>query len=494
MSNREKPVEDGREKDINILNLNHDFSIPPPKKSPPLEIGGSHPHVLQTEPSPGTMVLYAPGRTSTYPDEPPPSGLRFHYLGGGDEVGNVGLVLEDPSGTRLLLDYGLAPTSPPRYPSEAPLVHDAVITHSHIDHLGMAPWLCAQHRTRLHGTAITAQLSDMMWRDTYKVSSIERYPLAWDKRDIDTAVDSWYVHEFGQAWKHHDWTLTLHSAGHIPGAAMLHITTPSTSVLITGDFDTRDSPLVSGAKPVKADVLFVEGTYGGRDHPPKEEEIGRFIEAVERVVRRGGTVLIPAFANGRTQDVVMLLHDRLPWLNVHVDGMGKRVAKIHMDHQNMLRDGQALERAWRWAKQVGSKSDKKKALAADVIVTTSGMLNGGPALWYLNRLRNDGKNAVFFTGYQAKDTGGRGLLDHKSIEIYGQRVEIQLELEQFSFSTHAGHQEIIDFAKECEAKHVVVYHTDPNHARPPLVVALEEQGHIVHQPKNGESHIIDDQS
>ena len=160
------------------------------------------------------MVLYSPGRTSNYPDEPPISGLRFHYLGGGDEVGNVGIVLEDKSGTRLLLDYGIAPTSPPRYPSEAPTVHDAVITHSHIDHLGMAPWLCAHHRTRLHGTVITAELSDMMWRDCYKVSSIERYPLAWDKRDIDTALDSWYVHDFGVPWKHHDWELTLHPAGH----------------------------------------------------------------------------------------------------------------------------------------------------------------------------------------------------------------------------------------------------------------------------------------
>ncbi|MEL0312884.1 MAG: MBL fold metallo-hydrolase, partial [Candidatus Poseidoniales archaeon] len=113
------------------------------------------------------MVLYSPGRTSTYPDEPPVSGLRFHYLGGGDEVGNVGIVLEDAQGTRLLLDYGIAPTSPPRYPKEAPVVHDAVITHSHIDHLGMAPWLCAHHRTRLHGTIITSELSDMMWRDCY---------------------------------------------------------------------------------------------------------------------------------------------------------------------------------------------------------------------------------------------------------------------------------------------------------------------------------------
>ncbi len=207
-----------------------------------------------------------------------------------------------------------------------------------------------------------------MWRDCYKVSSIERYPLAWDKRDIDTALDSWYVHDFGVPWNHHNWKLTLHPAGHIPGAAMLHISTPETSVLLTGDFDTRDSSLVSGAQPVQADILFVEGTYGGRDHPPKQEEIDRFISSVEAVVKRGGTVLIPAFANGRTQDVVMMLHEHLPRLNVHVDGMGKRVAKTHLNHPELLRDASALERAWRWAKQVSSKSDKKKALAADVIV------------------------------------------------------------------------------------------------------------------------------
>ncbi len=438
------------------------------------------------------MVFYSPGRTSTYPEEPPVKGLRFHYLGGGDEVGNVGVVLEDAQGTRLLLDYGLAPTTPPRYPREAPVVHDAVITHSHIDHIGMVPWLCAHHRTRLHGTSITAELSDMMWRDCYKVSSIERYPLAWDKRDIDTALDSWYVHDHGVPWNHHTWELTFHHAGHIPGAAMLHVRTPEMSILLTGDFDTRDSFLVSGAKPVKADVLFIEGTYGGRYHPPKEEEINRFTEAVQSIVRQGGTVLIPAFANGRTQDMVMLLHKHLPHLNVHVDGMGKRVAKTHMNNPSLLKDAPALERAWRWAKQVSGKSDRKKALAADVIVSTSGMLSGGPALWYLNRLRHNPKNAVFFTGYQAEDTGGRDLLETGSIEIYGQRHHIPLHTEQFSFSTHAGHQEIIDFAKACEAKHIVIYHTDPNQARPPLVKELRELGHVVHEPKNGESYVIED--
>ena len=209
------------------------------------------------------------------------------------------------------------------------------------------------------------------------------------------------------------------------------------------------------------------------------------------MVKRGGTVLIPAFANGRTQDVVMMLHKHLPHLNVHVDGMGKRVAKTHLNHPHLLRDGGELERAWRWAKQVSSKSDKKKALGADVIVTTSGMLEGGPALWYLNRLRHDQKNAIFFTGYQARDTGGRTLLETGTISIYGQEAHVSLDMEQFSFSTHAGHQEILEFARACEAKHVVVYHTDPNHARPPLVDDLASQGHVVHEPKNGESYVIE---
>ena len=437
------------------------------------------------------MVFYSAGRTSTYPEEPPKEGFRFHYLGGGDEVGNVGIVMEDPDGVRLLLDYGLAPTSPPRYPSEAPMVHDAVITHSHIDHLGMAPWLCANHQTRLHGTPLTAHISDMMWRDCYKVSSIERYPLAWDKRDIDTALASWHTHEFDQPWTHHSWTLTLRRAGHIPGAAMLEIETPNHRVLLTGDFDTRDSPLVKGAEPIKTDILFVEGTYGGRDHPETDEEVERFITSVAEVVKRGGTVLIPAFANGRTQDVVMLLHRHLPHLDVHVDGMGKRVAKLQMEHPETLRDPSALESAWKWCRRVSSKSDRKKALDADVIVSTSGMLDGGPSIWYLNRLRHERKNAILLTGYQARNTGGRRLLDERRIPIFGKLANIELDVDQYSFSTHAGHQEIVDFAEQCQAEDVVIYHSDPTMARPPLAEALEKNGHQVHVPENGISGILE---
>jgi putative mRNA 3-end processing factor len=153
------------------------------------------------------MVLYSPGRTSNHPKEPPTNGLRYHFLGGGNEVGNVGCLLEDPANNKILLDYGLAPTNPPKYPAESPPIKNAVITHSHIDHLGMAPWLCAQYRTKLHGTALTAAIYEMMWHDCYKVSKIEGYPLTWDKRDIDDAIHSWITHDFSSPWEIDDWKL-----------------------------------------------------------------------------------------------------------------------------------------------------------------------------------------------------------------------------------------------------------------------------------------------
>ena len=437
------------------------------------------------------MVFYNPGRTSEYPEDQIKSGYRYHYLGGGNEVGNVGLVLEDKTKNRLLLDYGIAPTSPPKYPKEAPFVKNAIITHSHVDHLGMAPWLPANYNTNLHGTELTAEISRMMWNDCYKISNIEKYPLPWDKRDIDIAMDSWITHEFNDSWMQENWKLTLLNAGHIPGAGMLKLETDEKNILFTGDFDTRNSPLTKGAKPEDVDILFIEGTYGGRNHADQELELSRFIDNVIRVTDNGGTVLIPAFANGRTQDMMMRLHQNCPELDVHIDGMGKRITKLHLEHNQFLRNPAALNDAWNWSKRVSSKSDRKKALDADVIISTSGMLQGGPAIWYLNRLRHNMENEIFFTGYQAKDTGGRKLQTKSRLDIFGKEVNIPLNWEKFSFSTHAGHKEITDFVYSCDPQDVVIYHTDPNNSRPHLVEELESNGITTHSPENGNSYIIE---
>ncbi len=406
------------------------------------------------------MVLYTPGRTSTYPDDPVEDGLRAFFLGGGDEVGNVGCILEDSTGTRLLIDYGLAPTRPPKYPAECPNVEHAIMTHSHIDHIGMAPWLVGHLGTRLHGSPLTASLSEVMWRDTYKVSKIEGYPLAWDRRDLEEALQAWTTHQIGEWFEIGEWKCRFHRAGHIPGAVMIEIETPEMRVLWTGDMDTRASPNVLGALPVECDVLFLEGTYGNRIHPPRAEEEERLVSKVLEVVDRGGTALIPSFASGRGQDVLRILKREAPNLEAHYHGMGTRVTQLWMEHPESIREPKQLAKMWRWCRRVSGKSDRRKALDADVIVSTSGMLDGGPAIWYANRLRHHSANAILLTGYQAEGSGGRLLLDERKLRIFGNVTPIDLEVEQFSLSNHAGQAELVTFARACAPRHVVIFHAD----------------------------------
>ncbi len=437
------------------------------------------------------MVMYNPSKISTYPSHPVDRGLRYHFLGGGNEVGNVGCILEDHSQTRLLFDYGLSPTKPPKYPSAAPNVLDALITHAHIDHIGMVPWLNNSYNTRLHSTEFTSKISKLMWNDCYKISKIERYPLPWDKKDAEESEYMWNVHNYDETNEIGEWSWCFRRAGHIPGSAMIDIQTEDKKILVTGDFDTRNSRLVEGAKPQKTDILFMEGTYGGKNHPVRVDEENRFLRDIERTVGRGGTVLVPSFAMGRSQEILMILDNSDLDLEVHYDGMGKTITKTMLEHENELLDPQKLKNIFGRVRKVSSKSDRKKALKADVIVTTSGMLDGGPAIWYLNRLRQDRRNSVYLTGYQAEGTGGRMLLEKSSLPIYGNITQVDLETKRYDFSTHAGHNELVEFVKKTGAEDVILYHSDNKNAKPKLKHSLQDIGLNVHDSMNRISYNIE---
>ncbi|MDE0954307.1 MAG: MBL fold metallo-hydrolase, partial [Candidatus Poseidoniales archaeon] len=374
-------------------------------------------------------------------------------------------------------------TRPPKYHDQSPPITDAIITHSHIDHIGMVPWLTQFNNVRFHGTSLTADVSEIMWRDTYKVSKIEGYPLSWDKRDLEYALESWITHEYEEWFEIGAWKCRLHRAGHMPGAAMVEIETPTHRILWSGDIDTRDSPNTYGAQPIECDILCLEATYGGKEHPNRIEEESRFVSAVKEIVQRGGVALVPAFASGRGQDILRILHREAPHLNVHYDGMGTRLTRKWFDNPQHIRDPETLAKVWKWTRKVSSKSDRKKALHADVIVTTSGMLDGGPALWYLNRLRHDSANGILLTGYQAENSGGRKLLEEGRISIFGNLTQIDLEIKQFQLSNHAGHSELCNFAKKCKPKNMLLFHA-PEESRGVIFSEMGDEIKI-HLPING---------
>jgi putative mRNA 3-end processing factor len=244
----------------------------------------------------------------------------------------------------------------------------------------------------------------------------------------------------------------------MPGAVMVEINTPSAKILWTGDIDTRNSPNVTGASPISCDILCLEGTYGNRTHPNRSEEEQRFVKRIKEVVNRGGVALVPAFASGRGQDVLRILNRHAPYLNVHFDGMGTRLTKDWLLFPEYNNNFKELIKTWKWVKRVYGKSDRKKALKADVIVTTSGMLDGGPALWYLNRLNSNKSNAILLTGYQAEGSGGRKLLDEGQLSIYGKMTKIDLEIDQYALSNHADGPSLVKFAKDCSPKEIVLFH------------------------------------
>ncbi|MCK4348150.1 MAG: MBL fold metallo-hydrolase, partial [Thermoplasmatales archaeon] len=277
-----------------------------------------------------------------------------------------------------------------------------------------------------------------------------------------------------------DHEVRFHSAGHIPGSLMFEIV-GSRKVLFTGDINVNDTRLVRGTKPVQCDILCMEGTYAGREHPKKREEIEKdFLDKVEEVVTRGGVVVLPAFAVSRSQELALVLANS--GYNVWYDGMGRKVSKIFLKYPNRLRSVQDLKKALDRLNFVHSNHGRSLASKSEVIITSSGMMDGGPVLSYMNKLKNDPKSAVILTGYQVEGTNSRLLVEKGKLDFYGVVENVECEVQYFDFSGHAGHSELIEFAKQCNPEKIVLMHSDDREALVPPLKKFAE----VYTPNDGE--------
>lgn len=402
------------------------------------------------------------------------------FLGGGNEVGKLGLVLEIED-FRLLLDYGISPTKPPSYPMEAPPVDIVLLTHAHLDHCGMLPYLVKEQDIPILTTDLTREVSNILHVDSLKVARADGYAYPYDKFDVKEAYHRVIPIEPFQTRPIGELDLKTYPAGHIPGSLMFKIEDSSRSILFSGDINTIDTRLLLGTKPVKCDVLFLEGTYSGRDHPDRRELEKRFIDTIDEVVSRGGVAIVPVFAVSRSQEMAMILSNS--GFDVWMDGMGEKIAKIFLRHSKYLRSEKNLKKALSRIRVVKTSQNRKHALKGEVILTTSGMLDGGPVLWYLEKLRNDPKSAVLLTGYQIEGTNGRQLLDKGSIDFYGVSQKIECEVYYFDFSAHAGHKELVSFAKGCSPEKIVLFHSED---RKPLAEELSDFAEVI-TPENGRS-------
>ena len=405
--------------------------------------------------------------------------MKFRFLGGASAVGSLGLIAEE-NGLRLLFDYGMTPTSPPGYPQPAPEVDLLLLSHAHVDHSGMVPWVVSRYEVDVLATPATSLVAQILMEDILKISEIEGYPHPYYKRDVKETKYAFRDIAFGESVYAGGMEIIAHSAGHIPGATMFQVTNGK-SYMFTGDINTINTRLVWKAKPVKTDVLIMESTYAGREHPDRREHELDFLNSVEEIVSGGGQVIIPSFAVGRTQEMMMTLAGR--GYDIWVDGMGKGISFIYLDNPDYIRSQSKLKKAIKKVSMVRGKRDRERASReADVIITTSGMMDGGPVLTYVERIKDDPKSAIFITGYQVEGTNGRKLLDTGMLDISGVEEKVSAQIRQYDFSAHAGHSELLEFARACEPETIVLMHGDQ---REVLAKDLSEEFEVI-TPVEGE--------
>lgn len=388
--------------------------------------------------------------------------ISLTYLGGASEVGRVGAVLEGDEG-RVLLDYGIQPDDPPKFPLPAPDVDALLLTHAHLDHCGLVPDV-ASRGTPIVSTPVTGALAERMAEDTLRVSELENYPRPFHPTAIGDLNHYLRPSKPGRVEYRGGFEFQMYNAGHIPGAVMFNF--PQQDFLFTGDIHTVDTQLTRAAKPRSCKTLAIESTYGGREHPDRKKIESELVDSIEDVVNSGGKVVLPSFGLGRSQELLMLTRNL--GFEVWLDGMGRDIARILQKYPGSIRDVSSLHKTIRQTNFVKHHRQRDAALNADVIVTTSGMLNGGPVLHYLSKLRKDPSSAVFLTGFQVPGTNGHLLKETGKIRLdrnpESPAFDLQCQYKSFDLSGHAGHSQIVDFINKCSPEKVILYHGDNREA------------------------------
>ncbi|MGM5484375.1 MAG: MBL fold metallo-hydrolase [Nanobdellota archaeon] len=409
--------------------------------------------------------------------------MRIRFHGAGRQVGRSCIELKSEE-SRILLDAGIWITEHGlEYPTEVKDLNKldgVIISHAHLDHTGALPLFEHEGLTcPIFCNEETRKITEVLLKDSYKISRINHEHVAYQKKDIHKL--NFICKEEG---KINDISFSLKQNGHIPGSSSVIVEAEGKRLLYTGDINTRDSRLLKGSDTDFGDIdhMIVESTYGDRDHPDRKEQEEELKREVKETYKRGGKSLIAAFAVGRVQEMMILLKDmEIP---IYVDGMGRQIADIFKDHPKGINDEfrEALDKV----NFISSKEDRDRIMEEPcIIITTSGMVNGGPILHYLKELYHDRKSSIILTGYQAENTIGRMISEEGRAFIDGNVQRLRMNQLHLDFSAHSGRKELQELIKKVNPDKLIVQHGDENAALS-LKGWAEKEGIESVAPENGQ--------
>ena len=389
--------------------------------------------------------------------------VKLRFMGGTHEVGRSAILVESGQ-ARLLLDYGVKIGDMPEFPAHvrATDIDGIIITHAHLDHSGGVPLFYLSEQKPFFATPVTTELVKILIRDFIKLSS---YFLSFEYLELENMMRERKDLGYGTEVKLKDIDFRFVNAGHIPGSAMVEMSVNGKRILYTGDLNTVDTRLVRGARVPKRrlDAVIVESTYATQDHPDRRELENAFVDEIKGVLNNDGRVLVPAFAVGRSQEMLSVIHAHKLGTNIVVDGMARKVNAVFLDHPDFLRTPRAFMKIISRTREVRGWRDRREAVKrAGVIVAPSGMLQGGTAVFYMERLALDERNGVFLVSFQVPGTGGAKLLETGRFAIGETDEVIRAKVRHFDFSSHSGKTQLEAFLRGLRGKpDIYVIHGEP---------------------------------
>lgn len=409
--------------------------------------------------------------------------VRLTSLGAFREVGRSCVLLSTPN-SRVIIDCGIKPSSKPEYPYlQIPEVDiralDAVIiSHSHLDHVGFMPYLYEYgYEGPVYCTTPTRDLMTLLCLDYLDIAEREGGGAPYTSKAIEKAIKHSITLEYNEVSDiTPDMRVTFQNAGHILGSALVHVHVGEGlhNIVYTGDFNFERSRLFEPTFTdfQRVETLIMESTYGAATaiQPPRPEAERRLLEKVMATMKRGGKVLIPSFAVERAQELMVVLATAREFkYTCYLDGMLWDATAIHTTYPEYMSREMQYKIFHKGEnpflspifKRIGSPTERKEVIASTepyVVIATSGMLMGGPAVEYLKNFAEDKKNTLLFVGYQAEGTlGAKIQRGWKEIpmEEKGKHVllKINMEVETIEgFSGHSDRNQLLSYIKYLSGK------------------------------------------
>jgi metallo-beta-lactamase family protein len=436
------------------------------------------------------------------------------------------------SDSKILVDCGLIQGNNSHDRNRDPFPFDPkeigllFLTHAHLDHSGLVPRLVKEgFRGKIVATSATIDLVELMLRDSAKIQETDaewmtkkelragREPVEplYTVDDVERVMPLVAKVPYGQiVTAGHGIQYRFLDAGHILGSGSLELWLPrdgrEKKVVFSGDIGRKGNPIINDPSlSSEADFVVMESTYGNRQHKNLDESVNELADAVQSTFQRNGNVLIPAFAIGRTQDLLYVLNrlvreGRLPKVTVYIDSpLAEEATKAYLAHPDCFDEeakrlmgrrkiGDALK--VRFTSSVEESMAINRIRSRAVIIAGSGMCEGGRIRHHLKHNLWRHECSVIFVGFQAKGTLGRKIVDgEKSVMIFGEEIAVRAKVYTIGgFSAHADQKELLEWLSAFRNKpKVFVVHGEEETALLFADLVRQRYGFTVHAPVRGES-------